>query len=109
MSHRKLDDAAQARAAEVSSLLARGDLSAALRRALQGTQPYGPTANPAITPFKEMSTKSVVDVLTTARSTDVPTLISQLQPAELDLLFKYLTEVAGVGAIVRVMADKRVI
>ncbi|KAI9172867.1 arp2/3 complex subunit [Blastocladiella emersonii ATCC 22665] len=122
---------AEARAADVAGLLARGDLAGALRRGLDGVQPYGAPSHAELAHAKDLSTKTVANVLASARSTDIAALVAGLSPADHDLLLKYvfrgmaspadynctsllawhekLVEVAGVGSIVRVLADRRVI
>ncbi|KAJ3350812.1 hypothetical protein GGF32_004633 [Allomyces javanicus] len=124
-----LNAVAAERAAHVANLLARGAIAEALTAALTGDAPYG--TDPALAPAKEQSTKAVADVLTTARVPDAAQYLPALSPADRDLLLKYvykamaqpqlyncgallawhekITEVSGVGSIVRVMSDRRVI
>ncbi|KAI9219556.1 actin-related protein 2/3 complex subunit 5 [Blastocladiella britannica] len=130
-----LQSAAQARASDVANALSRGDTAGAIRAALAGEHPYGaasgPTADPKLGAIKDQSTKPVVDALSAARAADIPALVAALSPADLDLLLKYvyrgmaspvgvncaallawhekITEVAGVGAVLRVIGDGRAI
>ncbi|KAI7869958.1 actin-related protein 2/3 complex subunit 5 [Spinellus fusiger] len=89
--------AAQTRTNNVRQLLTRGDQSAALALSLENP-PYGRHLETA----KATSIQTVVDVLNQFRAADIPTVIGSLSKDD-----QALTEVAGTGAIVRVMTDKR--
>ncbi|CAO3622575.1 unnamed protein product [Cunninghamella blakesleeana] len=115
---------AQARSTDVRNLMTRGDLNAALTKALENP-PYGRNVDSA----KFLSTQTVGDVLNAFRATDIPDIIKTLSNDQRDTLMKYiyagmakpesfnasvlltwhekLTEVTGTGSIVRVLTDKR--
>ncbi|KAG9122588.1 hypothetical protein FRC07_000976, partial [Ceratobasidium sp. 392] len=84
---------------------------------------------------KAVTTSSVLLVLASTKSTDIPNILRSLEPEQHDTLMKYLykgmalqnesnvevnssvllawheklTELAGTGCIVRVMTDRRVV
>ncbi|KAI9140873.1 actin-related protein 2/3 complex subunit 5 [Paraphysoderma sedebokerense] len=115
------------RAAEVSNLIQRGQASEAVLKALDNP-PYG---SDSINSAKDKNTRTVIDALSAAKSADIPSIIKKLSVEQCDVLMKYLykgfatpevfntgvllawheklTEVAGVGSIVRVMADRRTV
>ncbi|KAF9167488.1 hypothetical protein DFQ27_001014 [Actinomortierella ambigua] len=114
------------RAQEVRSLLQRGNIGAALAKSLEDP-PYGRDFDAA----KERNTQTVMDVLNSTKSSDVPQLVKELNPVDQDVLMKYLYkgmaspeqynsgvllawyeklfEVAGQGCIVRVITDRRTV
>ncbi|BGP57936.1 hypothetical protein JCM8202_004631 [Rhodotorula sphaerocarpa] len=116
---------------QVRSLVQRGDTAGALAEALaEGRWPYGDDARGAeISQAKSTALATVLSILNQTRSTDIPQLVQALSPDQHVLLMKYLykamenlgdtsgnvvlgwheklTEVAGIGCIVRVMSDRR--
>ncbi|KAI8885428.1 ARP2/3 complex 16 kDa subunit (p16-Arc) [Backusella circina FSU 941] len=116
--------ATQTRSTDVRNMITRGDLNNALNRALE-EPPRGRHLEQA----KEESTRTVTDVLNQFRAVDIPEVVKSLGPEQQDNLMFYLyagmakpelynstvlltwheklTEVAGTGCIVRVMADVR--
>jgi len=112
----------------VRSVLNKGDIAGALNVALDGP-PYGPNVEEA----KNLALQTVVSVLNSTKSTDVPTVLRSLSQDEQDTLMKYiykgmgmpgwgdvsgsvllgwhekLTEIAGTGCIVRVMTDRKTV
>ncbi|KAF8557706.1 actin-related protein ARPC5 [Imleria badia] len=112
----------------VRSALNKGDITGALNVALDGP-PYGPNVEEA----KNLALQTVVSVLNSTKSTDVPTVLRSLSQDEQDTLMKYiykgmgmpgwgdvsgsvllgwhekLTEIAGTGCIVRVMTDRKTV
>ncbi|GAA6001638.1 Arc15p [Rhodotorula paludigena] len=121
---------AQSKDRSVKGLLQRGDVAAALKDALRdGEWPYGEDSVPEIKQAKATALSTVLSILNSTRSTDIPALVQQLEPSEQVTLMKYLykamenlgdtsgnvvlgwheklTEVAGIGCIVRVMSDRR--
>ncbi|GAA5882523.1 hypothetical protein JCM3774_005184 [Rhodotorula dairenensis] len=114
----------------VRAAVQKGDLAAALQHALEAGQcPYGEDSIPEIRQAKSTALATVVTILNSTRSTDIPDLVGQLSSDQQLWLMKYLykamenlgdtngnvvlgwheklTEVAGIGCIVRVMADRR--
>ncbi|KAK4049925.1 arp2/3 complex subunit [Microbotryomycetes sp. JL201] len=109
---------------QVRQLLQRGDVVTALRQCLTNA-PYGHGHDQA----KAIALQSVLSVLNSTKSTDIPQILSQLEADEQVTLLKYLykameslgdtngnvvlgwheklVEVAGTGAIVRVMTDRK--
>jgi len=89
--------------------------------------PYG--LDPSLESSKALATRSVMDVITATKSTDIAKTIQQLTLEEQDVLIKYiyrgfkypelsncgllltwhdkLVEAAGIGAVVRVLTDRR--
>ncbi|PPQ64123.1 hypothetical protein CVT24_008734 [Panaeolus cyanescens] len=122
-----LDDVRQRQGA-VRSLLAKNDISGALSVILENA-PYGPNVDDA----KNLNLQTLLTVLNTTKSTDITNIIKTLSPDAQDTLMKYLykgmglpgwgdisgsvllgwheklTEVAGVGCIVRTMTDRRTV
>ncbi|KAF9040098.1 actin-related protein ARPC5 [Panaeolus papilionaceus] len=120
-----LEDARQRQGA-VRSLLAKNDISGALTVILENA-PYGPNVEDA----KNLTLQTLLTILNTTKSTDITNIIKTLSPDTQDTLMKYLykgmgmpgwgdisgsvllgwheklTEVAGVGSIVRTMTDRR--
>ncbi|EIW74771.1 actin-related protein ARPC5 [Coniophora puteana RWD-64-598 SS2] len=122
-----LADAKQ-KQADVRSALARNDVTGALSIALDQA-PYGPNVDEA----KNLTLQTVVSILNSTRSADIPAVLKDLSVENQDTLMKYLykgmampgwgdvsgsvlliwheklTEVAGTGCIVRVMTDRRTV
>ncbi|KAF5329772.1 hypothetical protein D9619_009132 [Psilocybe cf. subviscida] len=122
-----LDDAKQRQAA-VRSLLAKNDIPGALTTILENA-PYGPNVDDA----KVITLQTLLTILNTTKSTDITGVIKSLSLDTQDTLMKYLykgmampgwgdisgsvllgwheklTEVAGVGCIVRTMTDRRAV
>ncbi|KAF8494944.1 arp2/3 complex subunit [Russula emetica] len=118
----------KARAASVRTSLAKGDNLGALVTVLDNP-PYGPNVEEA----KNLTLQTVVTVLNSTKSTDIPNVVKSLPPEAQDTLMKYLykgmglpgwgdvsgsvllgwheklTEVAGTGCIVRAMTDRRLL
>ncbi|GAA5993003.1 hypothetical protein JCM10908_000792 [Rhodotorula pacifica] len=114
----------------VRGLVQRGDTAGALQEALKvGGCPYGEDADPQIRQAKATALATVLAILNSTRSTDIPDLVQNLSSDQQLWLMKYLykameslgdtsgnvvlgwheklTEVAGIGCIVRVMSDRR--
>ncbi|CAG8571523.1 739_t:CDS:2 [Funneliformis mosseae] len=111
---------------EVRNQLTRGDTANALITAIE-SPPYGVHTIDA----KDQNTKIVMDVLNSIKATDIPSLVKLLSREQQDILMKYiyrgmsspdlynstvllnwhekLTEVAGVGCIVRVITDRKTV
>ncbi|KAH9477164.1 Actin-related protein 2/3 complex subunit 5 [Psilocybe cubensis] len=122
-----LEDAKQ-RAGHVRSLLAKNDIPGALTIILDNA-PYGPNIDDA----KIITLQTLLTILNTTKSADIPGVIKALSMDTQDTLMKYLykgmampgwgdisgsvllgwheklTEVAGVGCIVRTMTDRRIV
>ncbi|KAH9921651.1 arp2/3 complex subunit [Fomitopsis serialis] len=122
-----LNDAKQ-KAAAVRQSLARGDIAGALTTALEDA-PYGPHVDEA----KNLTLQTVVSILNSTKSTEIPNIVRALSPDAQDVLMKYLykgmampgwgdvsgsvllgwheklTEAAGTGCIVRAMTDRRLV
>ncbi|BGP03158.1 Actin-related protein 2/3 complex subunit 5 [Rhodotorula toruloides ATCC 204091] len=121
---------AQEKDRTVRGLLQRGDVGSALKEVLrEGEWPYGEDSVPETKQAKATALATVLSILNSTRSTDIPALVQQLDPSEQVTLMKYLykamenlgdtsgnvvlgwheklTEVAGIGCIVRVMSDRR--
>ncbi|KAH7906938.1 actin-related protein 2/3 complex subunit 5 [Hygrophoropsis aurantiaca] len=122
-----LSDAKQKQAA-VRSSLAKGDIPGALDIALDSA-PYGPDVDEA----KNLTLQTVVSILNSTKSSEIPAVVKALSQDSQDTLMKYiykgmgmpgwgdvsgsvllgwhekLTEVAGTGCIVRVMTDRRTV
>ncbi|POY70302.1 hypothetical protein BMF94_6701 [Rhodotorula taiwanensis] len=76
---------------QVRGLVQRGDLEGALREALtEGRWPYGEDAVPEIRQAKTTALATVLSILNSTRSTDIPNLVQQLSPDQHLLLMKYL-------------------
>ncbi|CAA7262687.1 unnamed protein product [Cyclocybe aegerita] len=122
-----LEDARQ-RAGAVRGLLARNDIAGALTIILDNA-PYGPNVDEA----KNLTLTTLLTILNTTKSTEITGVIKSLPLDAQDTLMKYLykgmampgwgdisgsvllgwheklTEVAGVGCIVRTMTDRRIV
>ncbi|KAM6497167.1 arp2/3 complex 16 kDa subunit [Amanita muscaria] len=122
-----LNEAKQKQTA-VRSSLARNDIVGALKTVLQDA-PYGPHTDEA----KNVTLQTLLTILNSTKSTEIPGTIKQLSPDEQDTLMKYLykgmampgwgdisgsvllgwheklTEIAGTGCIVRTMTDRRIV
>jgi len=122
-----LEDAKQRQIA-VRSFLARNDISGALITILENA-PYGPSVDEA----KLITLQTLLTILNTTKSTEISKVIKGLSLDTQDTLMKYLykgmgmpgwgdisgsvllgwheklTEVAGVGCIVRTMTDRRIV
>ncbi|ETW79743.1 hypothetical protein HETIRDRAFT_477333 [Heterobasidion irregulare TC 32-1] len=118
----------KAKAAEVRSSLSKGDIPGALATILDNP-PYGSNAEEA----KNLTLQTLVTVLNSTKSADIPTVVKSLTSDHQDNLMKYLykgmaipgwgdvsgsvllgwheklTEVAGTGCIVRTMTDRRLV
>ncbi|KAK9383656.1 actin-related protein 2/3 complex subunit 5 [Kockiozyma suomiensis] len=110
----------------IRSALSRGDHAGALSAAL---------ANPPYTSTEEVKSihlTTILEILSTVKSTDISKIVEKLSSDERDTLFKYLykgmsvpeshgisgvllawhekvTEVSGQGSIVRYLSDRRVV
>ncbi|WWD17248.1 hypothetical protein CI109_101686 [Kwoniella shandongensis] len=118
---------AKSKSAEVRNLISRGDTVGALSTILT-EPPYGEGVDEA----KDLTTTALLLILNSTRSTEIPAIVKELSPEQQDHLMAYLykgmaalgqgtdvsgsvlltwheklTEVAGVGCIVRVMTDRR--
>jgi len=122
-----LNDAKQ-NANTVRSLLAKGDNQGALEAILRQA-PYGPHVEEA----KNLTLQTIVQILNSTKSANIPLIVKGLDTDAQDTLMKYLykgmglpgwgevsgsvllgwheklTEVAGTGCIVRVMTDRRAV
>jgi len=122
-----LDDAKQRQTA-VRSLLAKNDIPGALSVILDDA-PYGPNVEEA----KVITLQTLLTILNTTKATEITGVIKALSLDTQDTLMKYLykgmampgwgdvsgsvllgwheklTEVAGVGCIVRTMTDRRAV
>ncbi|CAG8694833.1 14506_t:CDS:2, partial [Ambispora leptoticha] len=114
----------KAKEVEVRNLLQRGNASNALIIAIDNP-PYGLDRDNA----KELNVKIVMEVLNSIKTTDIPSVVKMLSSDQQDTLMKYiyrgmetpksypsaillnwhekLTEIAGVGCIVRVITDRK--
>jgi len=121
-------DAAKSKSAAVRGFLSKGDMAGALVSVLEDA-PYGPNVDEA----KNLNLQTIVSVLNSTKSTDIPGVVKALPPDAQDTLMKYLykgmaisgwgdvsgsvllgwheklTEAAGVGCIVRAMTDRRLV
>ncbi|EIM80143.1 arp2/3 complex subunit [Stereum hirsutum FP-91666 SS1] len=121
-------DEAKAKSVAVRSLLSKGDIAGALVTILENA-PYGANVDEA----KNLTLQTLVTILNSTKSTDIPNVVKSLPPDTQDTLMKYLykgmalpgwgdvsgsvllgwheklTEVAGVGCIVRTMTDRRMV
>ncbi|KAL7421655.1 arp2/3 complex subunit [Cryptotrichosporon argae] len=120
---------ARARSTETRGLVSKGDIAGALSTILTDP-PYGDGVDEA----KALTTSAVLLVLNSTRAADIPAILKGLAPEQQDRLMAYLykgmaslgasadvsgsvlltwheklTEVAGVGCIVRVMTDRRAV
>ncbi|KAI0311517.1 arp2/3 complex subunit [Amylostereum chailletii] len=121
-------DEARAKASAVRSSLSKGDVPGALVTVLDGA-PYGPSVEEA----KALTLQTLLTILNSTKSTDIPNVVKAIPPESQDTLMKYLykgmampsgsdvnasvllgwheklTEVAGTGCIVRAMTDRRLV
>ncbi|KAF8809811.1 arp2/3 complex 16 kDa subunit [Phlegmacium glaucopus] len=121
-------EGAKQRQIAVRSCLARNDISGALMTILENA-PYGPNVDEA----KLITLQTLLTILNTTKSTEISGVIKVLSLDTQDTLMKYLykgmampgwgdisgsvllgwheklTEVAGVGCIVRTMTDRRIV
>ncbi|TKY86040.1 hypothetical protein EX895_004865 [Sporisorium graminicola] len=118
---------AKAKSTEVRSLIGRGDTAGALTLVLSD-YPYGPNVEDA----KHLTLQSLLEIVNSTKSSDISSAVKSISIDQRDALMKYLykglelggegesincavllgwherlTEVAGTGCIVRVMADRR--
>ncbi|KIY74185.1 arp2/3 complex subunit [Cylindrobasidium torrendii FP15055 ss-10] len=121
-----LDDA-RAKQTSVRSALNKGDTVSALSLALSD-YPFGLNVDDA----KVIALQVVLSILNTTKSTDIPNVLKALTPEQHDVLMKYiykgmassgsdvngnilldwhekLTEIAGLGCIVRTMTDRKTV
>jgi len=122
-----LEEARQRQVA-VRSSLAKNDIAGALSIILDNA-PYGPNVDEA----KEITLSTLLTILNSTKSTEITPVIKSLSPDAQDTLMKYiykgmampgwgdisasvllgwhekLTEITGVGSIVRAMTDRRVV
>ncbi|KAF9028419.1 actin-related protein ARPC5 [Hymenopellis radicata] len=119
--------AAKQKQGTVRSALSRSDIPGALSIALDSV-PYGPNVDDA----KLITLQVLLTIMNSTKSTDIPNVLKALSPEEQDTLMKYLykgmatsgndvsgsvlldwheklTEVAGLGCIVRTMTDRRTV
>jgi len=116
------------KAGAVRSALSKGDTVGALTFVLEDP-PYGPGVDEA----KNLNLQTLVSILNSTKSAEVPGVLKSLSPDAQDTLMKYLykgmampgwgdvsgsvllvwheklTEIAGTGCIVRVMTDRRTV
>ncbi|EPQ30771.1 uncharacterized protein PFL1_01672 [Pseudozyma flocculosa PF-1] len=123
---------ARSKVAEVRQLIGRNDVAGALALVLSNP-PYGPGVEDA----KHTTLLTLLEILNSTKSTDIPNAVKGLDIDQKDNLMKYiykglelggsggeregvncavllgwherLTEVAGTGCIVRVMSDRRTV
>ncbi|WWC70051.1 uncharacterized protein I206_103995 [Kwoniella pini CBS 10737] len=118
---------AQAKSTEVRNLISRGDIPGALN-AILTDPPYGEGVDEA----KNLTKNALLLILNSTRASEIPAILKSLGQEQQDHLMAYiykgmaaigqgsdvtgsvllnwhsqLTEVAGVGCIVRVMTDRR--
>ncbi|KAG5643174.1 hypothetical protein DXG03_001378 [Asterophora parasitica] len=122
-----LEEAKQRQAA-VRTALSRSDVLSALTTILE-SPPYGPNVDQA----KEITLQTLLTILNTTKSTEIPAVIKGLSQDAQDTLMKYLykgmampgwgdisgsvllgwheklTEIAGTGCIVRTLTDRRLV
>ncbi|EGG05498.1 uncharacterized protein MELLADRAFT_36782 [Melampsora larici-populina 98AG31] len=121
---------AQSKTQQARSLLARADVPAVLQLLLT-SPPYGPPS-PTLQKAQSLILSTIIETLSTTRTSDIPSILSNLNSDQLDWLMKYiyksmslitmdsntpsavllnwhekLTELSGTGSIVRVMTDRR--
>ncbi|KAH9450252.1 hypothetical protein Pst134EA_026958 [Puccinia striiformis f. sp. tritici] len=104
-----------------------GDVASALKLLLT-SPPYGPSSS-ALDNAKSLTLSSVIETLSSTRTSEIASIVQSFDQSEQDWLMKYLykgmssigdsnsavllnwheklTEVAGTGCIVRVMTDRR--
>ncbi|UZJ53039.1 hypothetical protein CBS101457_002359 [Exobasidium rhododendri] len=120
----ELAGVAKQKANDVRGLIGRGDSRGALALILE-SPPYGPLNADA----KNTTLMSLLDIINSTKSSDIPSLVKSLSLDEQDMLMKYLykglsspdlgasavllgwheklTEVAGTGCIMRVLTDRK--
>jgi len=122
-----LNDAKQ-KATAVRSALSKGDTVGALTLILED-----PPCGPGVDEAKNLNLQTLVSILNSTKSAEVPNVLKSLSPDAQDTLMKYLykgmampgwgdlsgsvllvwheklTEIAGTGCIVRVMTDRRTV
>lgn len=118
---------AQSKTAQARSCLTRGDVASALKLLL-ASPPYGPSSS-ALDSAKSLTLASVIETLSSTRTSEISSIVQSFDQSEQDWLMKYLykgmsltgdsnsavllnwheklTEIAGTGCIVRVMTDRR--
>ncbi|KAH9821087.1 actin-related protein 2/3 complex subunit 5 [Melampsora americana] len=121
---------AKSKTQQARSLLSRADVPAVLQLLLTDP-PYGPPS-PELQSAQSLILSTLLDTLSTTRTSDIPSILSSLNSDQLDWLMKYiykamslitidpntpsavllnwhekLTELSGTGSIVRVMTDRR--
>ncbi|KAJ3398568.1 hypothetical protein HDV05_002420, partial [Chytridiales sp. JEL 0842] len=74
-----------ARANDVRNFLTRGDIARAVSRALEE-----PPAGRDPQHLKDRNVQVVVDALSAAKASDIPSLVKALPPAQLDVLMKFI-------------------
>ncbi|KAE9406712.1 actin-related protein ARPC5 [Gymnopus androsaceus JB14] len=118
----------KARQTSVRSYLAKNDVPGALTAILENA-PYGPNVEDA----KTISLQTLLTILNSTKSTEIPNVLKALSMDSQDTLMKYLykgmamsgwadsnasvllswheklTEIAGTGCIVRTMTDRRTV
>ncbi len=107
--------------------MTRGDAIKGLKRALE-QPPYGPAEADGL---KLVAMQTVFSCLLAIKTSDIPTALKELGPADIDILMKYLykgmaspaqfnasvllqwhekvVEIGGFGSIIRCMTDRRVV
>ncbi|KAL2919971.1 arp2/3 complex subunit [Polyrhizophydium stewartii] len=123
----ELEAALAAKTADVRALLSRGNVAAALQTALNEPV-YG---GRDVDSIKERTLQLVMEALAATRPADIAGVVAELRPGQLDVLLKYVYggmarpdlfnsalllswhekayEVGGLGAIVRVLTDRRAV
>ncbi|EIN05755.1 arp2/3 complex [Punctularia strigosozonata HHB-11173 SS5] len=124
----QVTEEAKARAATVRGSLSKGDITGALTTVLENA-PYGPYVEEA----KTLTLQTLLTILNSTKSAEIANIVKSLDQDKHDTLMKYLykgmampgwgdvsgsvllgwheklTEVAGIGCIVRVMTDRRTV
>ncbi|KAJ3090063.1 hypothetical protein HK102_004773 [Quaeritorhiza haematococci] len=122
----ELESYVNARAQEVRAYLSRGDVTTAVAKALENP-PVGKDA----APLKDRNTQTVMEALQAVKTVEIPQIVKALDTTRLDMLMKYIyrgmaspelyssavllawhekvTEVAGLGCIVRVLTDRKTV
>ncbi|GAA5985005.1 hypothetical protein JCM11641_000816 [Rhodosporidiobolus odoratus] len=126
---------AQAKDKSVRGMVQRGDAAGALKEVLrEGEWPYGEDEVHEVKQAKAVALATVLSILNSTRSTDIPALVGALDPTEQVTLMKYLykameslgndpntqasgnvvlgwheklVEIAGIACIVKVLSDRR--
>lgn len=121
-------EGARKKQAVVRTLLNKSDVAGALSTVLDNV-PYGPNTGQA----KDLTLQTLLTILNTTKSTEIPSVVKALSQDSQDTLMKYLykgmaipgagdvsgsvllgwheklTEAAGPGCIVRTMTDRRLV